>query len=100
MIKSSKPQPTNETVSTCKSIITLSSLHLPPLLPNPLLSILPLHSHPLPLSYLHIVHADVTIDVPLLLDLSHLRGRGLQEGEVELPEGEAPNNQQEQQSEA
>jgi len=46
------------------------------------------------------VHADVTIDVPLLLDLSHLRGHGLQEGEVELPEGEAPNYQQEQQSEA
>ena len=37
---------------------------------------------------------DVLIDVPEELDLGHLRGRGLQSGEEELPEGEAPSSQQ------
>ena len=37
--------------------------------------------------------ADVVINVPEELDLSHLRGRGLQPGEEELPEGEAPSDQ-------
>ena len=38
-------------------------------------------------------YADVVINVPEELDLSHLRGRGLQPGEEELPEGEAPSDQ-------
>ena len=37
--------------------------------------------------------ADVLINVPEELDLSHLRGRGLQPGEEELPEGEVPSEQ-------
>lgn len=39
------------------------------------------------------MYTDVVIDVPEELDLSHLRGRGLQPGEEELPEGEAPSDQ-------
>ena len=31
--------------------------------------------------------------MPTELDLTHLRGRGLQPGEVELPEGNAPSSQ-------
>ena len=42
------------------------------------------------------MHADVVINVPEELDLSHLRGRGLQPGEEELPEGEAPSDQSSQ----
>lgn len=34
--------------------------------------------------------SDVEIDVPDELDLTSLHGRGLQPGEVELPEGDAP----------
>ena len=40
-----------------------------------------------------ITHIDVVINVPEELDLSHLRGCGLQPGEEELPEGDAPSNQ-------
>ena len=37
------------------------------------------------------------VDAPDTLDLSHLRGCGLQPGEVELPDGgDAPANQQEE----
>ncbi|XP_064384127.1 ubiquitin carboxyl-terminal hydrolase 5-like [Halichondria panicea] len=40
---------------------------------------------------------DVLVDAPDTLDLSHLRGCGLQPGEVELPDGgDAPANQQEE----
>ena len=67
-------------LSSSSSLSFSPSLYLPFHPPPP-----PTHTH---------THTDVLIDVPLMLDLSHLRGHGLQEGEVELPEGEAPSNQQ------
>lgn len=39
---------------------------------------------------------DVLIDVPEELDISHLRGCGLQAGEVELPEGDAQEQPQQE----
>ena len=42
---------------------------------------------------LYVYYADVVVNVPEELDLSHLRGQGLQPGEEELPEGEAPSDQ-------
>ena len=51
------------------------------------------------MSHLHMLwllkFSDVLVDVPEKLDLSHLRGHGLQPGEMELPEGDAPTEQQE-----
>ena len=44
---------------------------------------------------MHVTSPDV-LDAPDTLDLSHLRGCGLQPGEEELPEGDTPANQQEE----
>ncbi len=47
---------------------------------------------------MHVTYPDVVVDAraPDTLDLSHLRGCGLQPGEEELPEGDTPANQQEE----
>ncbi len=45
---------------------------------------------------MHVTSPDVLVDAPDTLDLSHLRGCGLQPGEKELPEGDTPANQQEE----
>ena len=38
--------------------------------------------------------ADVSVDVPDVLDISHLKGNGLQPGEEELPEAVDPQSKQ------
>ena len=43
--------------------------------------------------WLSSVSVDVLIDAPEYLNVSHLRGHGLQPGEVELPEGDSPGSQ-------
>ena len=57
----------------------------------------PLHHYYI-IQYVFVVSlTDVLIDVPEELDISHLRGCGLQAGEVELPEGDAPASQEQPQ---
>lgn len=91
-------EPSHSPSLSLPSLLWLFPCHLAspsPSLPPLFLPFSPLLSHLPPSTYTH-THTDVLIDVPLVLDLSHLRGHGLQEGEVELPEGEAPSNQQQE----